>query len=162
MWPFILHTKCIAWQRTAVVQARAASTFLLSSRFFRLLVVGAVGSGETPSGAPADFPASRELVLWGHPSFSDAVRLRSLLVLPFVVPLFPLSPLSFFRPPSSLSSTPVLTDPPPPPAQTLSNIVFSYAGTAAFLPIASKLSRHYWWLWRGIKQKTNSTRVKLE
>jgi hypothetical protein len=78
---------------------------LLSMVVSILLVVGAVGSGNRPSGAPLDFPAGKELVLWGHPSFSDAVCLRSLLVLPFVVPPFPLSPLSSFRLLSSLSSS---------------------------------------------------------
>ncbi|GAA6034593.1 hypothetical protein JCM8097_005413 [Rhodosporidiobolus ruineniae] len=61
-----------------------------------LLVAIAVGAGGRPSPAPQEGPWDKDLVMWGNPSFTDAMN-------------------------------------------AVSNIMFSYAGTAAFLPIASEM-----------------------
>ncbi|GAA6009144.1 hypothetical protein JCM10207_004281 [Rhodosporidiobolus poonsookiae] len=61
-----------------------------------LLVTIAVGAGNRPSPAPQEGPWEKGIVMWGNPTFADAMN-------------------------------------------AISNIVFSYAGTAGFLPIASEM-----------------------
>ncbi|BGP40954.1 hypothetical protein JCM10450v2_004959 [Rhodotorula kratochvilovae] len=61
-----------------------------------MLVTIAVGAGGRPSLAPKEGPLDLEIVMWGKPTFADAMN-------------------------------------------AISNLVFSYAGTSAFLPIASEM-----------------------